>query len=131
VRDHAVVPQPPEPLTAPEDHEWLRAFGTTPSDEEITGDDLVREVKIDIGNGLLHLTWDVVDASVRVRWIEDDIRVVDVFRERASTIGIESPKAGVTQVRIIFAAPEVTDLLVTVWPRFRLEDVPARKRLSD
>jgi hypothetical protein len=119
-----------QPVVEPSDDEWLRAFGVVPTDEEVTGDDLVREVKIPIvDDGLLHLTSDVADGSVRVRWYIGDVRVVDVFRQSVSSIKIESPERGVTQVRAAFGDSRSTDLLVTVWPRFRMEDVPEGKRL--
>ncbi|WP_409181177.1 hypothetical protein F9C11_32505 [Amycolatopsis sp. VS8301801F10] len=55
----------------------------------------MREVRIPLsGAEELHLTWDVVQHSVRIRYRRESDLVVDVFRERVTVLTIERHETG-------------------------------------
>ena len=78
-----------------EDEVWLSAFGVLPQVEEATGDDEVREVRVPVSaTEELHITWDLTDRSVRVRYKRASDVIVDVFREQATLLTVEDHKTG-------------------------------------
>lgn len=78
-----------------EDDLWSSVFDVLPRTEEASGDDFVREVKIPLSEAEeLHLTWDVVHRSVRIRYRRESDVVVDVFRELATVLTIEIHETG-------------------------------------
>ena len=78
-------------LEVADDMTWFDAFGVVPQTEEITDDEYVRELRIPTGAAEeLHITWDVTDDSVRVRHRRADGIAVDLYREAATLLGIES-----------------------------------------
>jgi hypothetical protein len=77
-------------LEVAEDTAWLDAFGVVPHTEEISGDEYVRELRVPIDAAdELHVTWDVTDDSVRVRYRRADSIVADLYREGATFLGVE------------------------------------------
>lgn len=74
-----------------EDGEWLHAFGVEPQTEAASGDDCVQELVLTSDDGgKVHLTWDVVGDSLRIRWYRsgDDL-TVNVFRDGVHRIRVE------------------------------------------
>lgn len=106
-----------------DDEAWLVAFGLVPQVEAVTEDDLVQEVVVPISESEeLHVTWDVVDASVRIRYRRDANVVVDIFREQATWLGIDAlgdSSAVVVEWRV---SDGVGRCKAQIRPEFALED---------
>ncbi len=81
-------------LDVSEDELWLDAFGVAPQTEEVSGDELVRQllIPIDVAEEI-HVTWDVTDDSVRVRHRRADRLLVDLHREQATLLRVEKSAA--------------------------------------
>lgn len=77
-------------LQVAEDEAWWTALGVTPAAEAISGDEFVREVIYPVAERgeTLHVTWDVTDASVRVRHQRGDIVIADLHREMATLLTV-------------------------------------------
>ncbi|WP_134734360.1 hypothetical protein [Amycolatopsis nivea] len=105
-----------------DDEVWLSAFDTLPQWEDASGDSYVRELKIPVSEtGELHLSWDPVERSVRLRYRQGSDVVVDVFREQATVLTIHQPGP------IIAVEYRAEDCLgrmrVQLQPTFALDDV--------
>ena len=109
-----------------EDGQWLHTFGVEPQTEVASGDDFVRELVLTSDDGnKVHLTWDVVAGSLRVRWQTGDSLTVDVYREGVHRLRVDDSTPGCSGIRADYRHDDVTaTLLVQVWPSFRLCDAP-------
>jgi hypothetical protein len=73
-----------------DDEAWLSVFGIAPQAEEASGEKWVREVRIPISaTEELHVSWDVVERSVRVRWEQASRLIVDVYREQTTRLTVD------------------------------------------
>jgi hypothetical protein len=106
-----------------EDEVWLSAFGVLPQAEEVSGGDLVREVREPVSETeKFHLTWDAMDQSVRFRfWRASDV-IVDVYREQATLLTIEAHETGPIVVLEYYAQGCRGRTRVQVQPTFALDD---------
>ncbi len=78
-----------------DDEAWLSVFGVVPQVEEASGEKWVREVLVRVSaTEELHVSWDVVERSVRVRWKRASEVVVDVYREQATLLAVDDRKKG-------------------------------------
>jgi hypothetical protein len=78
-----------------DDEAWLSVFGVIPQAEEASGEKWVREVRIPVSaTEELHVSWDVVERSVRVRWKRASEVIVDVYREQATLPTVDDHKNG-------------------------------------
>jgi hypothetical protein len=66
------------------DETWLKNFAVMPDTEAHSGDEFVREVRIQIDDAAqLHVTWDTTDRSVRLRYSQHGRLLLNAFREQA------------------------------------------------
>jgi len=73
-----------------DDEAWLSVFGIAPQTEEASGDNWVREVRIPVSaTEELHVSWDVVQRSARVRWRQESQIIVDVYREQTTRLTVD------------------------------------------
>lgn len=78
-----------------DDEVWLSAFGVLPQAEEASGDDWVREVWVPVSvTEELHISWDVVQQCVRVRYTRASDVIVDLYREQATLLTVDDHKTG-------------------------------------
>ncbi|MFD5092371.1 hypothetical protein ACFWMR_17345 [Amycolatopsis thailandensis] len=78
-----------------EDEVWLSAFGVLPHTEAVSGDHLVREVRLPLSESEeLHVTWDLTAWSVRVQYSRASDVIVDVYREQVSLVTIDDHRSG-------------------------------------
>jgi hypothetical protein len=74
-----------------EDAAWLSVFGVVPQAEEASGEKWVREVRVPVSaTEDLHVSWDIVERSVRLRWKRASEVIVDVYREQATLLTVDS-----------------------------------------
>jgi hypothetical protein len=67
-------------LEVPDDATWIEVLGVLPQTEDVSGDEYVREVRIPAGSGEeLLVTWDITDASVRLRYASSGEVLVDLY----------------------------------------------------
>jgi hypothetical protein len=111
-------------LVVADDAAWLAAFGVLPRVEEVTGDEDVREIQLPISESEdLHLTWDVPDASVRIRYRWNARVVVNVFRKLATLLTVEIHDDRRVVVVVEYRTSEaVGRCRIQVSPEFVLED---------
>ena len=109
-----------------DDAEWIKHFGEAPETEAISGDEYVREIRLEPQAGeLLHLTWDVTTEDLRIRWYVAGVCIVDVLRERILQL-FPHARQGQTGVLASYERDGSCDaaVFVQVWPGFRLFDSP-------
>ncbi|WP_067807924.1 hypothetical protein [Nocardia beijingensis] len=102
----------------PEESEFLEAFGA--DRVAIPGATASFVVSIDSDDrNELELSYDVIARSARVRWLQDSMLVVDIFREQVNRISIEG--GGV--IKISTSGVDLSgELAVEVYP-IRIRDV--------
>ncbi|WP_156161416.1 hypothetical protein [Nocardia vulneris] len=96
----------------PEDSDFLEVFGA--EREAIDGEVAAFSVNIvsDSRNSVA-LSYDVIGRSARVRWTQDSVLLVDIFREQVNRISVD--KAGV--LRISTEGDDLTgELTVEIYP---------------
>lgn len=82
-------------LALPDDDAWLTTFGELPRTEEASGDEFVQEIVLRSSDAEeLHITWDEMHCSVRVRHRKDGRIVADLFRELATRITVSDEGSG-------------------------------------
>ncbi|EME63337.1 hypothetical protein [Amycolatopsis decaplanina] len=106
-----------------EDEVRLSAFGVLPQAEKASGDDWVREVRVPVSvTEELHVTWDVIGRSVRVRYEQSSKVVVDVYREQAALLTIEAHETGPVVALEYYAEGCRGRTCVQTQPTFALQD---------
>ena len=113
-------------METPEDSDWLRTFGSPSVTEEVSGDDFVRELRLEPeSDQLLHVTWDVVGDSLRVRWTVGGVLRLDIFREGVWRISLGDQPAGTSGFRADYRHDDLSaTTFVQVWPSFAYYDSP-------
>ncbi len=107
-----------------DDDVWLSAFGVLPQAEEASGDDWVREVRAPVSvTGELHLSWDVINQSVRVRYTLASDLIVDVYREQATLLTVDDRKTGPVVVLEYYAEGCRGRTIVRTQPTLALTDI--------
>ena len=107
-----------------DDDVWLSAFGVLPQAEEASGDDWVREVRVPVSlTGELHLSWDVVHQSVRVRYTLASDLIVDVYREQATLLTVDDRKTDPVVVLEYYAESCRGRTFVRAQPTLALTDI--------
>jgi hypothetical protein len=110
-------------LVVADDAAWLAVFGVLPRVEELTGDEDVREIQLAISESEnLHLTWDVPDASVRIRYRWNARVVVNVLRKLATLLTVEIHDDRRVVVVEYRTSEAVGQCRIQVSPEFVLED---------
>ncbi|RSM79678.1 hypothetical protein DL991_12760 [Amycolatopsis sp. WAC 01375] len=106
-----------------DDDVWLSAFGVLPQAEEASDDDWVRELRVPVSvTGELHLSWDVLHQSVRVRYTWASDLIVDVYREQATLLTVDDRKTGPVVVLEYYAEGCRGRAFVRTQPTLALED---------
>ncbi|GEM_PF-2825023 len=105
----------------PSDEEILDALGVVP---EVSVDDpMVQVVRVSTASGdVVSLSYDVVGRSVRCQWNRDSIPLVDLFREAATELTVESGH-GVARLVVRFETEVLGgELDIQVYPAVRVND---------
>jgi hypothetical protein len=105
-----------------DDAAWLDTFGVVPATEEDSGDEYVRELRIPTDMAELHITWDVIDGSVRVRMRRAGNVVVDLYREQVARLGVDRNGKSTALVMEYRAADAVGRARIQVTPHVVIED---------
>lgn len=106
---------------------WWTALGVTPVDLTVSGDERVREVVYPVaGSETVHVTWNVIDDSVRVRHQRGDVVVTDLYREMASLLTVAG-RGGSAEILLEYGgAGHSGRARVRVTPEVLIEDTLLR-----
>ena len=78
-----------------EDDVWFSAFDVFPQVEEASDELTVREVRFPVSaTEQLHISWDTIMRSARIRYRRASDVVVDVYREQVTRLTVETHKTG-------------------------------------
>lgn len=114
-------------MVVAESEVWDQTFGVQPQPEESSGGSFVREVRIPINESdELHLTWDAVDRSVRVRRLHGAAVGLDLYREGATLITLESSATNKTVILEYGVDGYTGHMRIDLVPTFALRDVLLR-----
>ncbi|WP_156935422.1 hypothetical protein [Pseudonocardia spinosispora] len=105
----------------PTEEEWIDALGVTP--ERAEGEDFIYLLHYPINSDdHFDLSFDVVGSSVRFRWSQGEEALVDILREGARRLLVNSG-AGEAYLRIEFDTADLHgQLTIRVLPAIRIED---------
>lgn len=105
------------------DEAWLDAFGVAPEVEASSGDEFVQEVTLPVSDiEDIVVSWDVTDASVRVRHRRRDTIVTDLFRETATLLAVMNEGA-LKEVVVEYGVAGLSGRTrVQVLPQVKIED---------
>jgi hypothetical protein len=108
-------------FVVPADAEILDALGVEP--EPSADEPTIRSIRVDSGAGeQVVFSYDVPGRSVRVRWLRDSTPVLDLYRESATRLTVESGR-GEARLTVTFESEGLGgDLEVQVYPAVRITD---------
>lgn len=105
----------------PEGREFLDAFGK--EFDLLDEDGLVRSISLETGNGdTVSLVCGALGKSICLKWYRDGLPVIDIFREGAIRISVDSRNSRTMLVIFFDSGSLAGELHVQVWPEFRIED---------
>jgi hypothetical protein len=105
-----------------DDASWLAAFGVEPQTEETPGE-VVRVLRIPTGETEeLVVSWDEAACSVRMRHLRRGTTLVDLLREMATALRVETTRGDSVLVMEYRAADASGRVLIQVWPEVTFAD---------